>query len=140
MATVSSCTLSPTYFTKAWQQLTDEHFDMIIIGGGSVGAGTALDAATRGLKVALIEARDFAAGTSSRSSKMFHGGLRYLAMLDFRLVAESLRERELSMSVLAPHLVIWVYALRPHGRSKKRTYAKTPHPQTNYENRAGVKR
>ncbi len=105
MATVSSCTLSPTYFTKAWQQLTDEHFDMIIIGGGSVGAGTALDAATRGLKVALIEARDFAAGTSSRSSKMFHGGLRYLAMLDFRLVAESLRERELSMSVLAPHLV-----------------------------------
>lgn len=105
MATVSSCTLNPTYFTKAWQQLTDEHFDMIIIGGGSVGAGTALDAATRGLKVALIEARDFAAGTSSRSSKMFHGGLRYLAMLDFRLVAESLRERELSMSVLAPHLV-----------------------------------
>ena len=78
---------------------------MIIIGGGSVGAGTALDAATRGLKVAVIEARDFAAGTSSRSSKMFHGGLRYLAMLDFRLVAESLRERELSMSVLAPHLV-----------------------------------
>jgi hypothetical protein len=105
MATVSSCTLNPTHFTKAWQQLTDEHFDMIIIGGGSVGAGTALDAATRGLKVALIEARDFAAGTSSRSSKMFHGGLRYLAMLDFRLVAESLRERELSMSVLAPHLV-----------------------------------
>lgn len=105
MATVSSCTLNPTYFTNAWQQLTDEHFDMIIIGGGSVGAGTALDAATRGLKVALIEARDFAAGTSSRSSKMFHGGLRYLAMLDFRLVAESLRERELSMSVLAPHLV-----------------------------------
>ena len=81
MATVSSCTLSPTYFTKAWQQLTDEHFDMIIIGGGSVGAGTALDAATRGLKVALIEARDFAAGTSPRSSKMFHGGLRYLARL-----------------------------------------------------------
>lgn len=105
MTTVSSCTLNPTHFTKAWQQLTDEHFDMIIIGGGSVGAGTALDAATRGLKVALIEARDFAAGTSSRSSKMFHGGLRYLAMLDFRLVAESLRERELSMSVLAPHLV-----------------------------------
>lgn len=105
MATVSSCTLNPAYFSKAWQQLTDEHFDMIIIGGGSVGAGTALDAATRGLKVALIEARDFASGTSSRSSKMFHGGLRYLAMLDFRLVAESLRERELSMSVLAPHLV-----------------------------------
>ena len=105
MATFSSAPLNPTHFEQAWQQLRNDHFDMIIIGGGSVGAGTALDAATRGLKVAVIEARDFAAGTSSRSSKMFHGGLRYLAMLDFRLVAESLRERELSMSVLAPHLV-----------------------------------
>ena len=78
---------------------------VVIIGGGSVGAGAAVDAATRGLKTAVLEARDFAAGTSSRSSKMFHGGLRYLAMFDFRLVAESLKERELNMSTLAPHLV-----------------------------------
>ncbi len=105
MATISGAVFNHDTFAQAWKQLETEHFDMIIIGGGSVGAGAALDAATRGLKVAVVEARDFAAGTSSRSSKMFHGGLRYLAMLDFRLVAESLRERELSMSLLAPHLV-----------------------------------
>ncbi|GAB3939317.1 glycerol-3-phosphate dehydrogenase/oxidase [Corynebacterium tapiri] len=97
--------LSPDHARKAWEELGTQHFDLLIIGGGSVGAGTALDAATRGLKVAVVEARDIAGGTSSRSSKMFHGGLRYLAMLDFALVAESLRERELSMSHLAPHLV-----------------------------------
>ncbi len=70
-----------------------------------VGAGAALDAATRGLKVALVEARDFASGTSSRSSKMFHGGLRYLEQLEFGLVREALYERELSLTTLAPHLV-----------------------------------
>jgi glycerol-3-phosphate dehydrogenase len=82
-----------------------EHFDVVVIGGGVVGAGVALDAATRGLTVALVEARDLASGTSSRSSKMFHGGLRYLEQLEFGLVREALHERELSMSVLAPHLV-----------------------------------
>ena len=105
MATSTSSAFHAESFESAWKKFETEHFDLVIIGGGSVGAGAALDAATRGLKVAVIEARDFAAGTSSRSSKMFHGGLRYLAMLDFRLVAESLRERELSMSTLAPHLV-----------------------------------
>lgn len=105
MATTSKTVFNKEYFEQAWQKFENEHFDLVIIGGGSVGAGAALDAATRGLNVAVIEARDFAAGTSSRSSKMFHGGLRYLAMLDFRLVAESLRERELSMATLAPHLV-----------------------------------
>lgn len=89
----------------AWEQLGSEQFDVVIIGGGVVGAGCALDAATRGLKVALVEARDFAAGTSSRSSKMFHGGLRYLEQLEFGLVREALYERELSMTTLAPHLV-----------------------------------
>lgn len=96
---------NPQAYERAWTEFGQEHYDVVIIGGGSVGAGAALDAATRGLKVALVESRDFAAGTSSRSSKMFHGGLRYLAMLDFRLVAESLHERELNMSTLAPHLV-----------------------------------
>lgn len=105
MASSSSETFNPETFAENWERFGNEKFDVVVIGGGSVGAGAALDAATRGLNVAVVEARDFAAGTSSRSSKMFHGGLRYLAMLDFRLVAESLRERELNMSHLAPHLV-----------------------------------
>lgn len=105
MASTTQRALNPEYYAQAWRDFGENKYDVVIIGGGSVGAGAALDAATRGLNVALIETRDFAAGTSSRSSKMFHGGLRYLAMLDFRLVAESLRERELNMSTLAPHLV-----------------------------------
>ena len=91
-----------------WDRLGSEKFDILIIGGGSVGVGAALDAATRGLKVAMVEARDLACGSSSRSSKMFHGGLRYLQpnpIPQFGLVAESLHERELSMHTLAPHLV-----------------------------------
>lgn len=97
--------LSPSQRENAWERLRTEEFDVLVIGGGVVGAGAALDAASRGLRVALVEARDFAAGTSSRSSKMFHGGLRYLEQLDFGLVAEALHERELSMSRIAPHLV-----------------------------------
>nr|WP_286981858.1 glycerol-3-phosphate dehydrogenase/oxidase [Corynebacterium sp. UBA5992] len=105
MAQVSRQHFNPEYYESVWNSYEEEDHDVVIIGGGSVGAGSAVDAATRGLKTTVIEARDFAAGTSSRSSKMFHGGLRYLAMLDFRLVAESLHERELNMSTLAPHLV-----------------------------------
>lgn len=97
--------LSPGQRDTAWKRLGCEQFDVIVIGGGVVGAGAALDAATRGLKVALVEARDFASGTSSRSSKMFHGGLRYLEQLEFGLVREALYERELSLTTLAPHLV-----------------------------------
>ena len=87
--------------------------DILVIGGGVVGGGAALDAATRGLSVGLVEARDFASGTSSRSSKLMHGGLRYLEMLDFRLVAEALKERGLSLQKLAPHLVREVGFLYP---------------------------
>ncbi|MCF8607556.1 glycerol-3-phosphate dehydrogenase/oxidase [Gordonia sp. HY442] len=97
--------LTPAYRDEAWRRLGSEQFDIVVIGGGVVGVGAALDAATRGLRVALVEARDIASGTSSRSSKMFHGGLRYLEQLEFGLVREALRERELSLRLLAPHLV-----------------------------------
>ncbi|GEE02004.1 glycerol-3-phosphate dehydrogenase [Gordonia spumicola] len=97
--------LSPAYRAEAWRRLGEEQFDIVVIGGGVVGVGAALDAATRGLRVALVEARDIASGTSSRSSKMFHGGLRYLEQFEFGLVREALRERELSLRLLAPHLV-----------------------------------
>src|SRR3954467_12377704 len=91
--------------------------DVVIVGGGVVGAGAALDAATRGLSVALLEARDWASGTSSRSSKLVHGGLRYLEMLDFALVREALHERGLILTRLAPHLVrpvSFLYPLKHH--------------------------
>lgn len=97
--------LGPEQRRTAWDRLGKEHFDVVVVGGGVVGAGIALDAATRGLDVALVEARDLASGTSSRSSKMFHGGLRYLEQLEFGLVREALRERELALSTLSPHLV-----------------------------------
>jgi glycerol-3-phosphate dehydrogenase len=87
--------------------------DILVIGGGVVGTGSALDAATRGLTTGLLEARDFASGTSSRSSKLIHGGLRYLEMLDFRLVHEALQERGLLLQRLAPHLVKPVPFLYP---------------------------
>lgn len=84
--------------------LAAEDFDVLVIGGGITGAGVALDAATRGYTVALIERHDFASGTSSRSSKLVHGGLRYLQQFDLGLVREALLERQL-MVKLAPHLV-----------------------------------
>ncbi len=81
-----------------------ETFDVVVVGGGITGAGVALDAASRGYSVALVERNDFAAGTSSRSSKLVHGGLRYLQNFDLGLVREALLERSL-MVTLAPHLV-----------------------------------
>jgi len=90
-------------------------FDIVVIGGGVTGCGVALDAATRGLSVALVEQRDYASGTSSRSSKLFHGGLRYLEQRRFSLVREALAERNLMLNHLCPHLaspVSFLYPLR----------------------------
>jgi glycerol-3-phosphate dehydrogenase len=101
------------YREKAWRSLAQREFDVLVIGAGVTGAGAALDAATRGLSVALVEQRDFASGTSSRSSKLFHGGLRYLEQLNFGLVREALKERELMLTRLAPHLVKPVSFLYP---------------------------
>jgi glycerol-3-phosphate dehydrogenase len=97
--------LSPERRAADLARLRREHFDVLIVGGGVTGAGAALDAASRGLSVALIEARDLASGTSSRSSKLIHGGLRYLEQLDLALVHEALRERGLLATRIAPHLV-----------------------------------
>ncbi|NCX35708.1 MAG: glycerol-3-phosphate dehydrogenase [Actinobacteria bacterium] len=103
--------------------LKNDEFDILVIGGGINGAGIALDAASRGLKVALVEMSDFAAGTSSKSSKLIHGGLRYLEQYDFKLVREALQERELMVTTLAPHLVKPVSFLYPlHEKFKERTY------------------
>ena len=90
-----------------------QELDILIVGGGIVGTGAALDAVTRGLSVGIVEANDWAAGTSSRSSKLIHGGLRYLEMLDFGLVKEALQERGLLLSELAPHLARPVPFLYP---------------------------
>src|SRR5213082_3212307 len=89
---------------RALEALRTEEFDLLVIGGGITGAGVALDAAARGYSVALVEKSDYAAGTSSRSSKLVHGGLRYLQSFDLGLVREALLERQL-MVRLAPHLV-----------------------------------
>lgn len=108
-----SVALSPENRQAALDAMASTPLDILVIGGGVVGGGAALDAATRGLSVGLVEARDFASGTSSRSSKLIHGGLRYLEMLDFRLVAEALGERSLLLDRLAPHLVHPVPFLYP---------------------------
>src|SRR5580692_8806389 len=97
--------LDATGRSSALRKLAETPLDILVIGGGITGAGAALDAASRGLRVGLVESRDLAAGTSSRSSKLIHGGLRYLEQRDFKLVKEALRERDLLVSRLAPHLV-----------------------------------
>ncbi len=115
--------LGPDQRDSAISQLGTEQFDILVIGGGVNGVGAALDAASRGLKVALIEAQDIASGTSSRSSKLIHGGLRYLEQYDFKLVREALHERELMVSTLCPHLVKPVGFLFPlTEKFKERTY------------------
>lgn len=110
--------MGPRARAQALRRMAERELDVVVVGGGVVGAGTALDAVTRGLSVGLVEARDWASGTSSRSSKLIHGGLRYLEMLDFALVREALRERGLLLHTLAPHLVkpvSFLYPLRHRG-------------------------
>jgi glycerol-3-phosphate dehydrogenase len=126
MWTDMTTTLSPAGRAAAIAALGGAEVDVLVVGGGVVGAGSALDAVTRGLSVGLLEARDYASGTSSRSSKLIHGGLRYLEMLDFALVKEALHERGLLLSRLAPHLVRPVQFLYPlQHRAWERLYAGT---------------
>ena len=115
--------LNPQQRAAAISTLQSEEFDILVIGGGVNGVGVALDAVTRGLKVALLESQDLAAGTSSRSSKLIHGGLRYLEQYDFKLVREALHERELMVSTQCPHLVkpvSFLYTITE--KVKERTY------------------
>ncbi|GAA0036956.1 MULTISPECIES: glycerol-3-phosphate dehydrogenase/oxidase [Brevibacterium] len=101
--------LSPSFREESLRTMEattpSDPLDVFVVGGGVTGAGSAFDAATRGLKVGVVDAHDWASGTSSRSSKLMHGGLRYLEMLDFKLVAEALKERDLLLTHTAPHLV-----------------------------------
>ncbi|MFE5209542.1 glycerol-3-phosphate dehydrogenase/oxidase [Streptomyces sp. NPDC056600] len=121
-----TATLGPEQRDESLAALAERELDVLVVGGGVVGAGTALDAATRGLVTGLVEARDWASGTSSRSSKLVHGGLRYLEMLDFALVREALKERGLLLERLAPHLVKPVPFLYPlQHKAWERAYAGT---------------
>lgn len=103
------------------ERLKEREFDLLVIGGGIIGAGIARDASMRGLSVAMIEARDYCSGTSSKSSKMLHGGIRYLEQFQFSLVFEASQERRLHSDLLSPHLatpvpfLIPVYPWSPHG-------------------------
>ncbi len=101
---MSATAMNPTSRAAALERMAAEELDLLVVGGGVTGAGIVLDAVTRGLRVGIVEAQDYASGTSSRSSKLLHGGLRYLQALDFKLVNEALHERDLLLATLAPHL------------------------------------
>ncbi|MBX3195553.1 MAG: glycerol-3-phosphate dehydrogenase/oxidase [Schumannella sp.] len=105
--------LGPAEREAALRSMRERELDVLVIGGGIVGTGAALDAVTRGLRVGMLEARDWGSGTSSRSSKLIHGGIRYLEQLDFRLVREALIERGLLLQRIAPHLVKPIRFLYP---------------------------
>src|SRR3954466_7382747 len=98
--------IGPSWFDRdeALRRLADDPFDVLVVGGGITGVGVALDAASRGLRTALVERDDFASGTSSKSSKLVHGGLRYLQQGEVRLVYQALHERQ-RLRKNAPHLV-----------------------------------
>ncbi|MFJ3385042.1 MULTISPECIES: glycerol-3-phosphate dehydrogenase/oxidase [unclassified Curtobacterium] len=105
--------LGPDERAAAIEALKTKELDVLVVGGGIVGGGSALDAVTRGLSVGIVEARDWGSGTSSRSSKLVHGGIRYLEQLNFALVREALIERGLLLQRIAPHLVKPVRFLYP---------------------------
>ena len=112
--TITATALAPEFRVEALRRLADEQFDVLVIGAGVVGAGRGAGRGEPRAAVALVEARDFASGTSSRSSKLVHGGLRYLKQLNFPLVFEALRERKLILEQLCPHLarpVEFIYPL-----------------------------
>lgn len=121
------------------KQLQQEQFDLLIIGGGITGAGIALDAASRGLKTAVIEMQDFASGTSGRSTKLIHGGLRYLKQLEFKLVAEVGKEREI-IHTNAPHLTKPEQMLLPITKNGSLGKTSTCIAMWLYELLAGVKK
>ena len=102
---------------RALDALADRRFDLLVVGGGIIGAGIAAHAARAGLAVALVDAGDFGGATSSASSKLIHGGLRYLRLGDVRLVREAHHERRLLTTIVAPHLVRRIPFLLPLYRS-----------------------
>jgi hypothetical protein len=115
--------LGPDSRRRALETMRSEVIDLLVVGAGATGLGTALDAASRGLSVAIIDKGDIAEGTSSRSSKLVHGGLRYLQQGNVALVREALRERDLLLTTLAPHLVEPLPFLLPlHHRVWERAY------------------
>ncbi len=114
--------LGPGSRATALDAMAGTELDVLVVGAGVVGAGAALDAVSRGLSTGLLEQRDYASGTSSRSSKLIHGGLRYLEMFDFALVREALEERGLLLTRLAPHLVRPVPFLYPLHHTWERPY------------------
>ena len=120
-------------------ELSSNHFDLIVIGGGITGAGVCLDAASQGLKVCLIEMNDFASGTSSKSTKLIHGGLRYLKQLKFKLVHETGNERGV-LHKLAPHLVKSEKILLPIKKNGKLSRLSTTIALSVYDYLAGVKK
>lgn len=117
-----AASLNPEQRAGALREAATREYDVIVIGGGITGVGTALDAVSRGLSVALFEKGDLASGTSSRSGKVFHGGLRYLEQLNFSLVREALTERDLMVDRLCPHLVSPEKFLFPFTRRWERPY------------------
>jgi glycerol-3-phosphate dehydrogenase len=119
----ASSSLNPAQRAAHLARMAEEDFDIVVIGGGVTGCGAALDAASRGLRVALVEQRDYSSGTSSRSSKLFHGGIRYLEHRNFTLVREALAERNLMLNLVCPHLATPVSFLYPlHHRFWERLY------------------
>ena len=121
---MSSSALTAQSRTQALAAMSEgEPLDVLVVGGGVTGAGVVLDAVTRGLRTGIVDMQDWAGGTSSYSSKLVHGGVRYLYNLDFKLVAEGLRERGLLLGRIAPHLVRRVPFLYPlHHRVWERAY------------------